>query len=176
MKNRRDLLKGITIGSVWVAPVVSSVILPAHATTTNATVIGTNLEILQQTNGTIELYTDSTYATRIFPGQDVGASYAMVIRTNPVLANAELKIETLIDGGTVNTFNVTTNGDGVAAVEVGQVGGSLLADHTASPKGVTLAGFSLISDARAESYDFIEEIVVTSIVPSLLFLIFRYYI
>ena len=33
MKDRRNLLKGIAVGSAWSVPVVSSVVLPAHATT-----------------------------------------------------------------------------------------------------------------------------------------------
>jgi len=31
MKDRRELLKGLAVGSVWAAPVVSSVVLPVHA-------------------------------------------------------------------------------------------------------------------------------------------------
>ena len=31
MKDRRELLKGLAVGSVWSAPVVSSVALPVHA-------------------------------------------------------------------------------------------------------------------------------------------------
>ena len=34
MKDRRQLLKGLAIGSVWSAPVVSSVMIPAHGATT----------------------------------------------------------------------------------------------------------------------------------------------
>ena len=34
MKDRRELLKGLAVGSVWATPVVSSVVLPAHANTT----------------------------------------------------------------------------------------------------------------------------------------------
>lgn len=33
MKNRRGLLKGLAVGSVWATPVVSSVVLPVHAAT-----------------------------------------------------------------------------------------------------------------------------------------------
>ena len=33
MKDRRELLKGLAVGSVWATPVVSSVMLPAHAAT-----------------------------------------------------------------------------------------------------------------------------------------------
>jgi len=35
-KNRRKLLKGLAIGSAWSAPVVSSVMLPVHAQTSNS--------------------------------------------------------------------------------------------------------------------------------------------
>ena len=34
MKDRRELLKGLAVGSVWAAPVVSSVVLPVHGATT----------------------------------------------------------------------------------------------------------------------------------------------
>ena len=34
MKDRRELLKGLVVGSVWATPVVSSVVLPVHAETT----------------------------------------------------------------------------------------------------------------------------------------------
>ena len=33
MKDRRELLKGLAVGSVWATPVVSSVVLPVHADT-----------------------------------------------------------------------------------------------------------------------------------------------
>ena len=33
MKDRRELLKGLAVGSVWATPVVSSVVLPVHAST-----------------------------------------------------------------------------------------------------------------------------------------------
>ncbi len=33
MKDRRELLKGLAVGSVWATPVVSSVMLPVHAAT-----------------------------------------------------------------------------------------------------------------------------------------------
>ena len=33
MKDRRELLKGLAVGSVWATPVVSSVVLPVHAET-----------------------------------------------------------------------------------------------------------------------------------------------
>lgn len=33
-KSKRDVLKGLAAGSVWSAPVVSSIVLPAHASTT----------------------------------------------------------------------------------------------------------------------------------------------
>jgi hypothetical protein len=33
MKDRRELLKGLAVGSVWATPVVSSVVLPVHAAT-----------------------------------------------------------------------------------------------------------------------------------------------
>ena len=33
-KNKREILKGLAIGSVWATPVVSSVVLPVHASTT----------------------------------------------------------------------------------------------------------------------------------------------
>ena len=32
-KNKRDVLKGLAVGSVWATPVVSSVVLPLHAAT-----------------------------------------------------------------------------------------------------------------------------------------------
>ncbi len=32
-KNKRELLKGLAVGSAWVTPVVSSVVLPVHAET-----------------------------------------------------------------------------------------------------------------------------------------------
>ena len=32
-KNKRDVLKGLAVGSVWATPVVSSVVLPVHAST-----------------------------------------------------------------------------------------------------------------------------------------------
>jgi hypothetical protein len=38
MKDRRNLLKGLAVGSVWATPVVSSVMLPAHAATTGCSV------------------------------------------------------------------------------------------------------------------------------------------
>ena len=34
MKDRRELLKGLAVGSVWATPVVSSIIIPAHGATT----------------------------------------------------------------------------------------------------------------------------------------------
>ena len=34
MKDRRELLKGLAIGSAWATPVVSSVMIPAHGATT----------------------------------------------------------------------------------------------------------------------------------------------
>jgi hypothetical protein len=34
MKDRRELLKGLAIGSVWSVPVVQSIIIPAHGATT----------------------------------------------------------------------------------------------------------------------------------------------
>ena len=33
MSKRRELLKGLAVGSVWAAPVVSSIVLPVHAQT-----------------------------------------------------------------------------------------------------------------------------------------------
>ena len=36
MKDRRNLLKGIAVGSAWATPVVSSVVLPVHAETSCA--------------------------------------------------------------------------------------------------------------------------------------------
>jgi hypothetical protein len=36
-KNKRDVLKSLAVGSVWAAPVVSSVILPAHASASGCT-------------------------------------------------------------------------------------------------------------------------------------------
>ena len=39
-KNKRDVLKGLAVGSVWATPVVSSVILPVHAATTGEIIIG----------------------------------------------------------------------------------------------------------------------------------------
>jgi len=37
-KNKRNILKGLAIGSVWTTPVISSVILPAHAETSQIVV------------------------------------------------------------------------------------------------------------------------------------------
>ena len=39
MKDRRELLKGLAVGSVWATPVVSSVVLPVHAETTTTTCV-----------------------------------------------------------------------------------------------------------------------------------------
>ena len=42
-KNKRDVLKGLAVGSVWATPVVSSVMLPAHAITSGAIYSATGL-------------------------------------------------------------------------------------------------------------------------------------
>ena len=39
MKDRRELLKGLAVGSAWATPVVSSVVLPVHAATTGVIII-----------------------------------------------------------------------------------------------------------------------------------------
>lgn len=39
MKDRRNLIRGLAVGSVWATPVVSSVVLPVHAEATNAPVV-----------------------------------------------------------------------------------------------------------------------------------------
>jgi hypothetical protein len=36
MKDRRELLKGLAVGSAWATPVVSSVVLPVHAETSGS--------------------------------------------------------------------------------------------------------------------------------------------
>ena len=53
-KNKRDVLKGLAVGSVWAAPVVSSVILPAHAKTSDVIVPPSlcPVEITYDLNGT----------------------------------------------------------------------------------------------------------------------------
>ena len=40
MKDRRELLKGLAVGSVWATPVVASVVLPVHATTSSTSCPG----------------------------------------------------------------------------------------------------------------------------------------
>ena len=39
-KNKRDVLKGLAVGSVWATPVVTSVVLPVHATTSSTSCPG----------------------------------------------------------------------------------------------------------------------------------------
>ena len=42
MKNRRELIKGIGLGSVWSTPVIQSIVLPAHAQTSPGTTLPNN--------------------------------------------------------------------------------------------------------------------------------------
>ena len=50
-KNKRDVLKGLAVGSVWATPVVSSVVLPVHAETSGNEASGVSSEISFPTSG-----------------------------------------------------------------------------------------------------------------------------
>ena len=80
-KDKRDVLKGLAVGSVWATPAVSSVMLPAHAA---LSVCCTDRETSQSSED-IEIVFDGTVcSTRIFSEGDVSANAVIGFDTDIV--------------------------------------------------------------------------------------------
>ncbi|MEM7561793.1 MAG: hypothetical protein AAF353_01955 [Pseudomonadota bacterium] len=103
MKDRRALLKDLAVGTAWVAPVISSVVLPVHAQTTQS-----NARILS-----VQIFTDG-FGEEILgnpPEIAIGTAINFLITTNS--PNTEFQFAVYKDGARVGENNfLTTQNDG----------------------------------------------------------------
>lgn len=66
MNKRREIIKAMGIGSIWSAPVVQSVFLPAHAATTDPTDEAAPPSCSEIGGATIRVYDDGNFKDDVF--------------------------------------------------------------------------------------------------------------
>lgn len=100
-KNKRDVLKGLAVGSVWATPVVSSVVLPVHAQTSGCLYSGVAIASNQDSDIYVCAVVDGDSAIVTHEAFNSGTSCRCVTRRGELMLDGSA-------GGTMDcyaTFN-----------------------------------------------------------------------
>ena len=102
MKDRRELLKGLAVGSVWATPVVSGVVLPVHANTSgggSASCSGATLTLdsCSPSSGSVQNGIPASASFSIFPPPegDIGCDVAIRVECDGVPDEFETRTRTI---------------------------------------------------------------------------------
>jgi len=112
--NRRNIIKGITIGTVWVTPVIHSVVIPAHAMTSSDTESDTGDGNTMEP--TTLVCTKEIDRENIFDGASTRNANSFVTITPTPPQGTTVQVDALCDGEVIpgQSISRTTDENGIA--------------------------------------------------------------